>query len=146
MNGPKRFVNKGGYLCIVDPKLGRGPVLYHRLIWFRTYGYWPKRLDHINGDRLDNRLDNLREATKAQGSQNRRAKHFFKCVYFDRARGRFCVRVQADGRRHHIGRYRTEPEARRAAIEAIKRLHGAYAARRLGADVAICEIEAQPKP
>jgi hypothetical protein len=131
---------KGGYLCIWDPKLGRGPISYHRLIWFQAYGYWPKRIDHINGEKLDNRLENLREVTKEQGSQNRRFKRLFKGIYFDPTRKRYRVRVQANGRRHCIGSYLTEAEARQAAIEAIKRLHGAYPARRLGAIVTISEL------
>jgi hypothetical protein len=137
---PKQFINKGGYLCIWDPKLGRGPISYHRLIWFQAYGYWPKRIDHINGEKLDNRLENLREATKEQGNQNRRSKHLFKGIYFDPMRKRFRVRVQANGRRHCIGSYLTEEEARRASIKAIKRLHGKYAARRWGAVVKITEV------
>lgn len=37
--------------------------LEHRLIWFLVHGVWPEKiLDHINGDRSDNRLANLRES------------------------------------------------------------------------------------
>jgi hypothetical protein len=140
---PGNLSIKGGYLCIWDPKLGRGPVLYHRLIWFQAYGHWPRRVDHINGEKLDNRLENLREVTKEQDSQNRRSKHLFKGIYFDKSRQspkKYRVRVQKNGRRWYIGAYLTEPEARVAAIAAIKRLHGAYAAHRLGAVVNISEI------
>src|SRR5260221_8009897 len=43
----------------------------HRLAWFMTYGRWPeKQIDHINGNRSDNRIANLREANKAQNNRN----------------------------------------------------------------------------
>jgi hypothetical protein len=45
--------------------------LMHRLAWFYVHGRWPVAdIDHINGDRDDNRLCNLREATRQQNIQN----------------------------------------------------------------------------
>jgi HNH endonuclease len=45
----------------------------HRLAWFLTHGEWPEgEIDHINGDRSDNRLSNLRVVDRAGNSQNRR--------------------------------------------------------------------------
>lgn len=128
---PKYFTNKGGYLCRWDPITGR-VVYVHRLVWYEAYGYWPERLDHINGKKQDNRLENLREVTQDESNQNRvaRTKYLSKCVYFDTSRGKYRVRVQAGGRRHFIGLYWTEEEAVRAARHAIERLHGSYAVAR----------------
>ncbi|WP_395444039.1 HNH endonuclease signature motif containing protein [Caulobacter sp. UC70_42] len=45
----------------------------HRLAWLLTHGEWPEHeIDHINGDRSDNRLVNLRPATRQQNMINRR--------------------------------------------------------------------------
>lgn len=46
-------------------------ILYsHRVAWALHYGYWPITLDHINRNRLDNRICNLREATQSQNMAN----------------------------------------------------------------------------
>ena len=60
--------NGGGYLLIrVCSRLHRA----HRLAWLHTYGVWPKdQIDHINRNRSDNRISNLREVTNKQNGQN----------------------------------------------------------------------------
>lgn len=44
--------------------------LAHRLAWLYIHGEWPKMIDHINHDRADNRMDNLREVSNAQNMRN----------------------------------------------------------------------------
>ena len=43
----------------------------HRLIFLLVYGYLPKEIDHINGDRQDNRIENLRAVNRSQNQRNR---------------------------------------------------------------------------
>jgi len=64
---PHGTVNRSGYLVMrADSKVHYG----HRLAWFKMHGVWPKTIDHINGDRTDNRIENLREVTSVQNAQN----------------------------------------------------------------------------
>ena len=59
----------GGYLRI---RLQSKPHKAHRLAWLYVYGTWPKgQIDHINRNRSDNRIANLREVTNKQNGQNK---------------------------------------------------------------------------
>src|ERR1700738_4035243 len=58
----------GGYRIIC---VDRVIFLAHRLAWLHSYGVWPtKDIDHIDGDKTNNRIANLREATPAQNVMN----------------------------------------------------------------------------
>ena len=64
--------NKSGYVAIgIDGKLYRAG----RLAWLYFYGSWPTNtIDHINHDRTDNRICNLRDITNAENVRHRRIK------------------------------------------------------------------------
>ena len=60
-------VNSAGYVVM----RADGVVVYgHRAAWFKHYGVWPKTIDHKNGIRSDNRIENLREVTSCENAQN----------------------------------------------------------------------------
>jgi len=44
--------------------VNRKPYLAHRLAWLYVYGYWPNIILHLNSDRSDNRIINLKETDK----------------------------------------------------------------------------------
>jgi AP2 domain/HNH endonuclease len=79
-----------------------------------------RRVDHINGDTLDNRRANLRIVTDAENAQNqgsRGGSSRYRGVTFDKSRGRWMATAMLNGRRTTIGRYATEIEAAEAAAE-----------------------------
>lgn len=100
----------------------------HRLAWFYVHSEWPEVIDHINGDRADNRLANLREVTQAQNCQNIRApkshnKVGFLGVSWDSERGKYTAGIKAGGKRKALGRFDTPEEAHSAYLAAKRALH-----------------------
>lgn len=102
-------------------------VKARRLAWWMHYGVWPSAcIDHINGVRDDNRIANLRLATKAQNAQNiRLPRKDNKCGYLGvYARGgRWRAEIQAEGRTVYLGVFDTPQEAHDAYLQAKQRCH-----------------------
>ena len=101
-----------GYRQIV---IKRRRVLAHRLAWFITHGAWPTEyIDHIDGDRANNRISNLRQATNSQNTfaQKKTKRGDFRGI---RPVGnRWRAQIGAGSRLRHIG-YFDSAEAARAA-------------------------------
>jgi len=86
--------------------------------------------DHINGNGLDNRRENLRICTPSQNNINKRKKgttSTYKGVYFDKARGKFRSHIIVEGKSIFLGRYETELESALAYDRASVKYHGEYA-------------------
>lgn len=116
-----------GYLSIV--LMGQRYKL-HRVIWMLHYGNYPMGMvDHINGNRRDNRIDNLRLATAAQSVHNRMRTGRLGTGVSKNARGRYCARIQANGEKVYLGYYDTPAEAAAAYAGASIVLRGEYALR-----------------
>lgn len=100
----------------------------HRLAWFLYYGEWPKnQIDHINGDRSDNRIANLREATASENQANKRAWGKYKKGTVRSPSGRFVAMIRKNGQRTYLGTYDTEDEAHEVYCRHASYLHGEFA-------------------
>ena len=117
--------NKAGGVCPQGYwriKINKRSYKAHRLAWLYAYGEMPKYfLDHINGDKIDNRLCNLRLATNAENQMNRvkpcvTNNSGFLGVNFNKQMNKFAARIQSEGKRIHIGYFDTAEEASDAYI------------------------------
>lgn len=101
----------------------------HRLAWLYMYGAFPKdHIDHINGNRSDNTLYNLREATNAQNLQNQRMpssnnKSGFLGVSLCKLRNKYQAVIMVSGKYKHLGYYDTPEEAHEVYLDAKRENH-----------------------
>lgn len=121
--------NSCGYLRI---KIDYTYYYLHRLVWLYMHGVWPSsNIDHINGDKADNRFTNLREATQSQNCRNRPVSHLsatkVKGVDFCKPMGRYRARIRVDGKRLPLGYFDTIEEAAEAYKVAAQNLHEQFA-------------------
>lgn len=89
-----------------------------------------KIVDHINGNRLDNRKENLRICTIPENARNcisRRSKHGFKGVQKNKKRNKFQAVIRINRKEKWLGYFNTPEDAARAYDCAAKELHGEFA-------------------
>jgi hypothetical protein len=111
-------------------RLGDRTVQMHRLIMNVTLGD-KVIVDHINGDRLDNRRSNLRIATVAQNSRNTRLSRLnssgYKGVSWRSREQRWMARITRNGKSRYLGYFATAEEAARAYDAAAREAFGSFA-------------------
>lgn len=100
----------------------------HRLAFLFMTGRFPQdQVDHIDGDRANNRWSNLRECTPAENQQNRISRpdcsSKFVGVTFHKAKGKWQAYIQVDGKRKHLSYFTTESDAHAAYLAAKADLH-----------------------
>lgn len=103
----------------------RGQSVYaHRVIWKLVHGYDPATIDHINGDRSDNRISNLRDvefATNMRNTASRPGQNVVhQGVYWEPDRKKWRAEIGGGSRNHkkRLGRFSTKDEAIKARKEA----------------------------
>ena len=105
--------------------------LNHRLVWLWHGRELPKMIDHINGDKLDNRIENLRAATPSQNQCN----HPIRCtnksgvkgVHWDKRLRKWHARVFFENRTYPLGWFTDLEQAKAAANAARTAMHGEFA-------------------
>lgn len=93
----------------------------HRLAWYIHYNEIPNYIDHINGDKTDNRIVNLRSVTPQKNSFNMHESKV--CGFQKRKNGRFTSRIILNKKYINLGTYDTEQEAHQAYLDAKKIYH-----------------------
>jgi len=103
----------------------------HKLIYLYHYGYVPEQLDHINGNSLDNRIENLRPASSAENMSNRKTfannKSGCKGVSWNKRSSKWQVSVGVNKKQKHIGYFDDFELAKLIALEARDKYHGKFA-------------------
>ena len=120
-------LNNRGYLRI---KIDGRDYAAHRLAWLYAHGEWPKgHLDHVNRVKADNRMSNLRLATRSQNRMNAVGKSStgFKGVYWNKSAGKFLVKLQVNGKQIYRGLFTTAEKAHKAYCAVAKHYHGEFA-------------------
>jgi hypothetical protein len=120
--------NSHGY-CVVRVD----GVLYgaHRIVFLMHHGYLPDYIDHADGNRLNNSIDNLRSATASENACNKSAQSNNKSgvsgVRWHKQIKHWCVEIQVNKVKHYLGIYKDLELAALVASEARTLYHGNFA-------------------
>lgn len=123
---PVGWVEKNGY---VATNLNGTRYRVHRLIFMFFNNYCPEFIDHIDGNKKNNKIENLRPANKFENACNRKASKKNKlnvkgvCV----ERGKYKANIKKFGKTIHIGYFESLEDAKNAYTIAAKKIHGEFA-------------------
>ncbi len=128
LNKPAGSIHQTGYRHITwNSKVQKA----HRLIFMLHHGYMPAEIDHINGDRSDNRIENLRPATRSENQCNRGAissnTSGYPGVSWHKKSKAWVVRLMKNGKSHAIGYFKDLELAGLVSAEARSLYHGNFA-------------------
>jgi ribosomal protein L35AE/L33A len=123
-------LNSNGYVRVRVRELG-GAVSVHRVIYCMQHGYMPDFIDHINGNRDDNRIENLRAVTQQQNSYNGKIRTHntsgSKNVSWNKRLQQWGVSITVNYKRKFLGLFEDLELADLVAMEARNKYHGLYA-------------------
>ena len=123
------WVTEDGYR---ELKVNGKSIKSHRVAWFLYTGNWPaSEIDHVNGNRADNRWSNLREATPLQNACNKNlcknSKSGYKGVSFCKRNNKWRAYISVNHKMKHLGYWNTAQEAAHKYDAACLDLHGQFA-------------------
>lgn len=124
-------ITEHGYVCVknylgmFDKKMKYSHAYLHRLI---TKAPKHLQVDHINGNKLDNRKENLRLCTNASNNRNKKAlKGKYKGVYWSKSNKCWIAQITKNYKNMYLGSFKTAKEAAVQHNKFARRLHGKYA-------------------
>lgn len=114
-----------GYVRV---RIGCKTYAEHRLIWAMHFGPIPDgmQVDHINGNRRDNRIENLRLATPSQNQQNYSGNNGSVDIpgcHYNKKKNRYVAMIRINGKQKHLGYFDCPIKAGAAYAEAKMRYH-----------------------
>ena len=122
-----RKAGSNGYLSV---RVDRKSYTIHRLIFLMHHSYVPQYLDHIDGDRSNNRIENLRPATKIENNRNmkksKRNTSGYKGVSWDALHGKWRAQIYTEGKQKYLGLFGSAEEAQQVVQEVRKVLHSNF--------------------
>ena len=104
----------------------------HKIAFFLYYSRWPNGfVDHINGNKSDNRISNLREATRSQNAMNQKLRvdssSGYKGVTFDKRYKKWGARIKKNGVSYYLGSFDSPEKAAMAYNDATIDKYGEFA-------------------
>lgn len=105
--------------------------LAHRLAWLYVHGELPRKVDHDDGNKQNNRIRNLRKCTSAQNMANRRvsrsSKSGLKGVSWSKSNRKWVAFIGFEGKKRYLGGFDTPEIAYEAYCRAADEIHGEFA-------------------
>ncbi len=103
----------------------------HRIIYMMHHNYVPYIVDHIDGNKLNNKIENLRPANNSQNAANQKLpknnKSTQKNVFWNKSKEKWQVAISVNNKLKHIGTFLDFEIAKKAAYDARIKYHGEYA-------------------
>lgn len=121
-------LTSAGYFCTT---IYKKPYLIHRLIYMMFNGFITDQIDHIDGNKQNNKIENLRLASNTQNQHNAKMRKDnnsgFKGVYWQKSTNKWAVSVSVNKKRLYFGCFKDIELAELVAIEARDKYHGKFA-------------------
>lgn len=122
------YTNNKGYTAI---NIDRKCIAVHRLVWMMHHGYMPELIDHIDGNRANNRIENLRIADRFGNAQNKRMHRNntsgVKGVYWHKGKKKWQAQIVCKNKTYRLGLYKDLSEADEVVSLAREMLHTTFA-------------------
>lgn len=117
-------VDRNGYRRV---KIRGQHYAEHRLAWLAHTGAWPAAwIDHVDGNKTNNAIKNLRDVPPHQNSQNQRRSHrdaALESIGVSPYHSKFRASIRVNGKVKHLGTFMSEDEAGAAYLAAKRELH-----------------------
>jgi hypothetical protein len=119
-------INSKGYISTV---IHEKRYYVHRLIFMIHHGFLPKNIDHIDGNKANNKIENLRPASYSENNMNTKARSSsgVKNIYFDKRRNIWNIQLRINNKLKFFGSFNNLEYAKIAAKEARNKYHGEFA-------------------